>query len=229
MAPYESHSSHDHEHPTPTDFLKLNVNIHYLANSNHIGYESFNLPTIMFKKFFSQEGQDYLRKHLSKDPLLTLDVLEPLIIKFISLVQQAYNIDYYYDIIVDHDDELVETQPNVFHLCLNTKICEDDIGDDDELDMEFEEDIKVEEYGMVPASKDVTETMKTKFDLNVMKNREILFCSICMDEFDHIIGTSDIINMPCNHVFHQQCIVEWLQTSRTCPLCRYPMPTTLNS
>ncbi|XP_045809669.1 RING-H2 finger protein ATL30-like [Trifolium pratense] len=203
MAPYESHSSHDHdEHPTPTDFLKLNVNIHYLANSNHIGYESFNLPTIMFKKFFSQEGQHYLRKHLSKDPLLTLDVLEPLIIKFISLVQQAYNIDYYYDIIVDHDDELVETQPNVFHLCLNTKICEDDIGDDDELDMEFEEDIKVEEYGI---------------------------CSICMDEFDHIIGTSDIINMPCNHVFHQQCIVEWLQTSRTCPLCRYPMPTTLNS
>jgi len=26
--------------------------------------------------------------------------------------------------------------------------------------------------------------------------------------------------MPCGHVFHLKCVVYWLETQKTCPVCR---------
>lgn len=46
-------------------------------------------------------------------------------------------------------------------------------------------------------------------------------CSICMEEF--LLG-SEAIRLPCSHIFHGDCIVKWLQSSRRCPLCRFEMP-----
>lgn len=49
------------------------------------------------------------------------------------------------------------------------------------------------------------------------------------EEFPHI-G----IKLPCNHVFGQNCLYEWLKSNCTCPLCRSevykgdPLPSTLN-
>jgi hypothetical protein len=42
-------------------------------------------------------------------------------------------------------------------------------------------------------------------------------CPICLDPFDAEQGISQT---PCNHVYHKNCLNGWLQTSRTCPLCR---------
>ncbi|PSR89638.1 E3 ubiquitin-protein like [Actinidia chinensis var. chinensis] len=47
-------------------------------------------------------------------------------------------------------------------------------------------------------------------------------CAICLDEFH--VG-SEVIRMPCSHVYHDDCIVSWLKTSNSCPLCRYEMPS----
>ncbi|XP_061339415.1 uncharacterized protein LOC133286059 [Gastrolobium bilobum] len=79
----------------------------------------------------------------------------------------------------------------------------------------------LQHFRMIPASKNAINSLE-KF--KVMKQNE--YCTICMEKFD-VSGDSDDVAasaMPCDHVFHQQCIVQWLQTSHVCPLCRYPMP-----
>ena len=43
-------------------------------------------------------------------------------------------------------------------------------------------------------------------------------CSICFDDFEET--DSDWARLPCSHVFHYHCIAQWLERSRTCPLCR---------
>ncbi|KAK4429770.1 putative E3 ubiquitin-protein ligase RHC2A [Sesamum alatum] len=46
-------------------------------------------------------------------------------------------------------------------------------------------------------------------------------CSICLEGFsDGGLGT----RLPCNHVFHENCILRWLRGNHVCPLCRYQLP-----
>jgi len=56
-------------------------------------------------------------------------------------------------------------------------------------------------------------------------------CCICCDEFEE---RQTISQTPCparNHVFHTECLTNWLQLQHTCPLCRHdvtqPAPTDL--
>ncbi|KAF8037260.1 hypothetical protein BT93_B0234 [Corymbia citriodora subsp. variegata] len=46
-------------------------------------------------------------------------------------------------------------------------------------------------------------------------------CVICLDR---VMVGSEAIQMPCLHNYHEECIVNWLQRSNLCPLCRFPMP-----
>lgn len=48
-------------------------------------------------------------------------------------------------------------------------------------------------------------------------------CAICLDTFTE----GDIINdtSKCPHVFHSQCLMEWLDKHDVCPCCRCPMIT----
>ncbi|KAK0587295.1 hypothetical protein LWI29_020675 [Acer saccharum] len=42
-------------------------------------------------------------------------------------------------------------------------------------------------------------------------------CMICLEEFS---AGSEATRTPCRHVYHHQCIAEWLEKSDSCPLCR---------
>ncbi|CAM9611054.1 unnamed protein product [Pylaiella littoralis] len=44
-------------------------------------------------------------------------------------------------------------------------------------------------------------------------------CSICYDRMERPLI------LPCNHIFCGECVAEWLEQERTCPLCRAEVPT----
>lgn len=56
-------------------------------------------------------------------------------------------------------------------------------------------------------------------DLFESSNRE---CLICLGE--HCIGMK-ASKLPCGHLFHRQCLSEWLSIHCTCPVCRFEMET----
>jgi hypothetical protein len=42
-------------------------------------------------------------------------------------------------------------------------------------------------------------------------------CCICFIEYYNGI---DLHMLPCNHIIHKECIMEWYKKSMSCPLCR---------
>lgn len=79
----------------------------------------------------------------------------------------------------------------------------------------------IEEIKMTPTSEEVVRLLdKTKFQEGI-ETKEKRDCCICLDD---ICDNVDVSVLPCQHVFHHNCIVRWLKTSHLCPLCRYPLP-----
>ena len=49
-------------------------------------------------------------------------------------------------------------------------------------------------------------------------------CAVCKEQFKTDPEDSDeliIVTLPCHHPFHEPCIIPWLKSSGTCPVCRY--------
>eukprot|EP00597_Dinobryon_sp_UTEXLB2267_P002796 CAMPEP_0170076266 /NCGR_PEP_ID=MMETSP0019_2-20121128/13264_1 /TAXON_ID=98059 /ORGANISM="Dinobryon sp., Strain UTEXLB2267" /LENGTH=243 /DNA_ID=CAMNT_0010287785 /DNA_START=276 /DNA_END=1007 /DNA_ORIENTATION=+ len=46
-------------------------------------------------------------------------------------------------------------------------------------------------------------------------------CSICQEAFQDVC---EILKLPCRHLYHSGCVIEWLQKNNTCPLCRLELP-----
>lgn len=42
-------------------------------------------------------------------------------------------------------------------------------------------------------------------------------CSVCMDD---VFMDEEVLVLPCNHWFHEQCVKAWLSEHNTCPICR---------
>lgn len=46
-------------------------------------------------------------------------------------------------------------------------------------------------------------------------------CSICQEYFE--VGNS-VLKLPCRHLYHTDCVTNWLAMNNTCPLCRLELP-----
>jgi hypothetical protein len=67
---------------------------------------------------------------------------------------------------------------------------------------------------------------------SVVDTDEAHICSVCHDECDEcptVRGKrTDVTRFPCSHVFHTDCIVQWLQIANTCPTCRHKVEEEAN-
>ncbi|CAN1252426.1 E3 ubiquitin-protein ligase RING1-like [Linum perenne] len=50
-------------------------------------------------------------------------------------------------------------------------------------------------------------------------------CTICLEQMGSCDdgGGRKVIKLECRHVFHESCLISWIQTSNGCPLCRLPI------
>lgn len=44
-------------------------------------------------------------------------------------------------------------------------------------------------------------------------------CIICMDDYTNM---DNVIILPCQHIYHSQCVRTWFEHASTCPVCRRP-------
>jgi E3 ubiquitin-protein ligase RNF115/126 len=72
-----------------------------------------------------------------------------------------------------------------------------------------------------PASKSSIESMPTL----IISSQHVVsdsHCAVCKDCFE--LG-EEAREMPCKHIYHQDCILPWLSIRNSCPVCRHEMPT----
>ncbi|KAL1561994.1 RING-type E3 ubiquitin transferase [Salvia divinorum] len=70
-----------------------------------------------------------------------------------------------------------------------------------------------------PAPRSAIESLK-EFTITTDSDASML-CPVCKDPFavDSVVKV-----MPCEHTYHSDCIVPWLETNNSCPVCRYKLP-----
>ncbi|KAJ7942625.1 E3 ubiquitin-protein ligase RING1 [Quillaja saponaria] len=73
--------------------------------------------------------------------------------------------------------------------------------------------------GAPPAAKSVVLALPS---VEIMSEDNTLACAVCKD----IMNVGEIAKkLPCGHLYHGDCIVPWLSSRNSCPVCRFELPT----
>jgi E3 ubiquitin-protein ligase RNF38/44 len=59
-------------------------------------------------------------------------------------------------------------------------------------------------------------TVPFRPDLDLLKGEEHA-CSVCIGDYE---PGDELRVLPCKHLFHKECVDQWLSVNATCPLCR---------
>ncbi|PCH34197.1 hypothetical protein WOLCODRAFT_22530 [Wolfiporia cocos MD-104 SS10] len=80
-------------------------------------------------------------------------------------------------------------------------------------------------HAPVPATEEVMQNLPR----SVLEKGSTLLgrdCAVCKEEFRTDAEDADelvVVTLPCQHPFHESCIMPWLKSSGTCPVCRYQL------
>ena len=88
----------------------------------------------------------------------------------------------------------------------NTNINDEDINSD----VGIGEGLSIELIGKLPLAKYI----EAKTD---EENENSTMCTICQDDYQ---DETEVLCLPCTHLFHDGCIKDWLAKSTQCPNCR---------
>ncbi|KAF9178290.1 hypothetical protein BGZ51_007896 [Haplosporangium sp. Z 767] len=80
-------------------------------------------------------------------------------------------------------------------------------------------DLQNRQHGPVGATDEIINGIPR----HTLTNEELeakLECSVCKEEFTK---EGDLLQLPCKHIFHEDCIKPWLKVSGTCPTCRFSL------
>jgi len=47
-------------------------------------------------------------------------------------------------------------------------------------------------------------------------------CAVCQEEYQE---GCEVVEAPCGHLFHENCLQPWFQSHNSCPMCRYEVET----
>jgi hypothetical protein len=96
----------------------------------------------------------------------------------------------------------------------------------------FIQSMNQEQPGQPPASKEAIQNLKRfKMTEEYCKKDEktgtleFPTCSVCLTE---IAKDEETILIPCGHLYHPGCVLKWLDSHNTCPVCRYELPADQN-
>ncbi|CAI0446569.1 unnamed protein product [Linum tenue] len=73
--------------------------------------------------------------------------------------------------------------------------------------------------GAPPASKSAVSALPA---IEVTSEGETSVCAVCKDMVN--VGEKET-KLPCGHGYHGDCIVPWLGSRNSCPICRFELPT----
>ena len=75
--------------------------------------------------------------------------------------------------------------------------------------------------GNPPASQRAINSLhKTEITEQTINNYKDITCNICLEGF--VLGNILRI-LECQHAFHENCIITWLKSRNTCPVCRHEL------
>ncbi|KAF8395929.1 hypothetical protein HHK36_019884 [Tetracentron sinense] len=75
--------------------------------------------------------------------------------------------------------------------------------------------------GSTPASKSSVESIPNIKITSSFLDSDTILCAVCKDQF---VVDVEAKQLPCNHIYHFDCILPWLSHHNSCPVCRFCLP-----
>ncbi|CEG46970.1 kazal serine protease inhibitor 2 [Plasmopara halstedii] len=144
------------------------------------------------------------RKHMRSDTITIINERRKKLQQFVRTI-----LDVYTDISLTLCDPQISDTRSFFNLNEIIQVVEEfmDISPQ-------QKEINRRQTAAVLALEDVDKTTSDCIKLT---------CSICLsDEDPKKFVQERMVKLPCSHHFHEDCVIDWYNTSPTCPLCRQP-------
>ena len=71
---------------------------------------------------------------------------------------------------------------------------------------------------VTPFTSSINENSDFFIQISYNNEETMSSCPICLEDYE----IEMILNkLQCNHIYHQECIIEWLKRDKTCPICKH--------